>query len=103
MWGSGTLGIDVVPSPKPLAWRYCWLEPLQERWEDCQRYLKAFIEVLSYWEDLPSELRGVHQQVMDCDANKYASVLSGAVLFYVHMFIVRYGHLLSPPVCSLQP
>ncbi|PIL33159.1 hypothetical protein GSI_04609 [Ganoderma sinense ZZ0214-1] len=102
VWGSGTSGIDVVPPLEPLACQYCWLEPPQEGWEACRRYLKPFVEVLGRWDGLPSELRGAHERVMDCGADEYARVLSAAVSFYVHTFVAKYERLPSPLPFGLQ-
>ncbi|KAM5531912.1 hypothetical protein V8D89_014423 [Ganoderma adspersum] len=104
VWGSGTLSIDVVPPFEPLICQYCWLEPLQEGWEACWKYLKVFVKVLDWWKGLPSELRGAHKWVIDCGANKYTCVLGAAVSFYIRTFVAKYECLPSPPVhLSLNP
>ncbi|KAI1784485.1 hypothetical protein LXA43DRAFT_1066736 [Ganoderma leucocontextum] len=98
VWGSGTSGIDVVPSSEPQGHVFCWVEPPQEGWEECRRYLKSFVEVLGRWEGLPSELRRADQRVMACDANEYARVLRAAVSFYVRTFVAKYERLPVPPL-----
>ncbi|KAI1788282.1 hypothetical protein LXA43DRAFT_974922 [Ganoderma leucocontextum] len=106
VWGSGTSGIDVVPSPEHQQHAFCWAEPSQHGWEDCRKHLKAFVEVLGRWEGLPSELRGADQRVMVCNADEYARILEAAVSFYVHMFVAKYERLpvppMSPPPCPSQ-
>ncbi|PIL25417.1 hypothetical protein GSI_13307 [Ganoderma sinense ZZ0214-1] len=102
VWGSGTSGIDVLPPSELQTHSYCWLQPPQEGWEECRGYLKAFVEILSRWDGLPSELKGAHQQVMTCDADEYIRVLSAAVSFYVHTFVAKYERLPSPPRTGLQ-
>ncbi|PIL28436.1 hypothetical protein GSI_08470 [Ganoderma sinense ZZ0214-1] len=98
VWGSGTSGIDVVPPIEPLVHQYCWLEPPQEGWEACRRYLKPFVEVLGRWEGLPSELRGAHERVMDCGADEYAGILGAAVSFYVAVVSSQLASSVMPPV-----
>ena len=98
VWGSGTSGIDVVPVLEPLVCQYCWLEPPQEGWEACRKYLRVFVEVLDRWEGLPSELKGAYKLVMDCGADEYARILGAAVSFYVRMFVAKYERLPTPPV-----
>nr|VWO99984.1 Protein SEY1 (EC [Ganoderma boninense] len=98
VWGSGTSGLDVVPSldeAEPPT--FCWVAPPEEGWESSRPHLSAFVELLSRWPGCPGGVRGAHGKVLDCGADDFNGILEAAVTFYTHTFISKYDRLPVPP------
>ena len=99
VWGSGTSGLDIVPSlDKAEPPMFCWLAPPEEGWESSRPHLSAFVELLGRWPGCPGRLRGAHNKVLNCGADDFNGILEAAVTFYTHTFISKYDRLPVPPV-----
>ena len=98
-WGSGTSGLDVVPSLEVEGSpTFCWLAPPDEGWESSRPHLSAFVELLSRWPGCPGQVHGAHDKVLNCGAAEFNDILEAAVSFYIYTFISKYDHLPVPPV-----
>ncbi|RPD55069.1 hypothetical protein L227DRAFT_510622, partial [Lentinus tigrinus ALCF2SS1-6] len=97
IWGSGSSGLDIIPSDgdEGRVWR--WSEPPEAGWEGCRPHLAAFVSVLARWPGAPPILQNASTIVQVCSPHQYTSILAAAVEFYVRTFVDRYGRLPVPP------
>ncbi|RPD71232.1 hypothetical protein L226DRAFT_446277, partial [Lentinus tigrinus ALCF2SS1-7] len=97
IWGSGSSGLDIIPSDgdEGRVWR--WSEPPEAGWEACRPHLAAFVSVLARWPGAPPILQNASTIVKVCSPHQYTSILAAAVEFYVRTFVDHYGRLPVPP------
>ncbi|TFK84576.1 hypothetical protein K466DRAFT_496324 [Polyporus arcularius HHB13444] len=98
VWGSGTSGLDIVPSEAQAKTNLCWRDPQEPGWEDSRRHLAAFVTILARWRDAPQGLTEAALAVPTCKVDEYSRIQSTVVNFYVRTFVDRYGRLPVPPV-----
>ncbi|PIL27282.1 hypothetical protein GSI_10429 [Ganoderma sinense ZZ0214-1] len=97
-WGEPSSGLSVLPSLEPDLRQYCWCAPPDEGWEDCQRFLRAFAQVLSRWHGCPEVVLQVRKMDGKMTADQFSEVQRSAVEFYVRSFTRSFLRLPIPPI-----
>ncbi|KAI1798446.1 hypothetical protein LXA43DRAFT_31282 [Ganoderma leucocontextum] len=98
IWGEPSSGLSVLPSLEPDLRQYCWCAPPDEGWEGCQRFLRAFAQVLSRWPGCPEAVLQVRKTDGQMTADQFSEVQRSAVEFYVRSFARSFLRLPIPPI-----
>ncbi len=98
VWGEPSSGLSVLPSLESDLRRYCWCAPPDEGWEACQRFLRAFAQVLSRWPGCPEAVLQVRKVDGQMTARQFSEVQQFAVEFYVRSFARSFLRLPIPPI-----
>ena len=98
VWGEPSSGLSVLPSLEPDLRQYCWHAPPDKGWEDCQRFLRAFAQVLARWPGCPEVVLQVRKVDGEMTADQFSDVQQSAVDFYVRSFARAFLRLPIPPI-----
>ena len=102
VWGEPSSGPSVLPSLDPDLRQYCWCAPPDKEWESCQRFLRAFAQVLSRWPGCPEGVLRVRKSDRQMTAKQFSGVQQSAVEFYVRSFARSFLRLPIAPIPFLS-
>ncbi|KAH9896032.1 hypothetical protein C8Q73DRAFT_745170 [Cubamyces lactineus] len=96
VWGQRSGIVTVLPHPREVT-TFHWRRGSDPQWRECIPSLRAFITLMTRWDQVPADLcRAVRQELWD--VGLYTHVQQQAIHFYVQNFVAHFHRLPVAPI-----
>ncbi|KAH9884306.1 hypothetical protein C8Q73DRAFT_796300 [Cubamyces lactineus] len=96
VWGQRSGIVTVLPHPREVT-DFHWRRGSDPQWRECIPSLRAFITLMTRWDQVPANLcRAVRQEPWD--VGLYTHVQEQAIRFYVENFVAHFHRLPVAPI-----